>query len=202
MYFLCLPWQIYHWNNLEGQVQIKNSRTPQSWTPDYGSIGRAYLWPQIAVEICSKGGTDHCALFFFPSTFHPASERPPVHIKILSVPHAEPPLGHNSSSGFYIPVLRIDPSKRLREWASGIWARKVWRTGYLDHSPAVKVQPVSGEAAWPVHSTPCGEWQHESRALWSTELSTRLPFPYLRTAFPPSINRESTSGGHMGLLKT
>lgn len=41
MYFLCLLSQICHWNSLEGQVQIKDFRTPQRWTLDYGSTGRA-----------------------------------------------------------------------------------------------------------------------------------------------------------------
>ena len=126
------------------------TRTPQSWTLADGSVGRTYLCGHLQHKESRSLSSPPLLLIHFPSCITRTSCAHPTSVCTSS--RATP--GYSSSSGLHIPVLKTDPRERLRKWAWGI-RTKFWKTGYLDHGPEVKVQPLSGEAICPVHSTPC-----------------------------------------------
>lgn len=76
--------------------------------------------------------------------------------------------GHNSSLGLCLSALRTDPCKRTTwtlEVGLGHMHKKSLEARFPGTWPRSKGMGSSGEAAGPVHATPCGERQPQNRAL-------------------------------------
>lgn len=136
---------------------MKNSRTRQRWTLD------------MAAQHEQISGPAHCyyITLLCPSQFHPASQGPQRTSKLsLHLMQATP--CHNSSLGLCLSALRTDPCKRITwtlEVCLGHMHKKSLEAWFPGTRPRSKGAASSGEAAGPVHATPCGERQPQNRAL-------------------------------------